>query len=59
MEEGISIGFEKALIFVLSEVKKGRTPEEIYHDPRVSDLSGSVIKNFVLPDDAEDIVAKF
>lgn len=58
-EDGISTGFEKALIFVLAEVKKGRTPEEIYHDSRVSDLSGAVIKNFVLPDDAEDIVAKF
>ncbi len=54
--EGYGEGFNKALYFVLGEILKGRTPQEIYNDERLSDLSPSVICNFVLPEDDEDLV---
>ena len=57
-DEGFAEGFEKAMIFVLSEIKKGRTPEEVYNDERVADLSAEIISKFKLPEDAEDIVSK-
>ena len=57
-DEGFAEGFEKAMIFVLSEIKKGRTPEEVYNDERVADLSTAIISKFKLPEDAEDIVSK-
>ena len=56
--EGFSEGFWQALIFALSEVKRGRSPNEVYNDDRVSDLSPQVICNFILPDDAEDILLR-
>ena len=57
--EGLSDGFYKALVFACAEIAKGRTPEEVYKDGRVSDLSPSVIEKFELPDDAEDIVGRW
>ena len=58
-EEGFSDGFWKGLVFALSEVEKGRRPNEVYNDERISDLSPQIICNFVLPEDAEDIVRRF
>lgn len=58
-EDGFSEGFWKALVFALSEIKKGKTPEEVYKDERVSDLSPQIITKFELPEDAEDIIGKF
>ena len=58
-ESGFADGFWKALVFTLSEVKKGKTPEEVYKDERISDLSSNIICNFELPDDAEDIINNF
>ena len=58
-ESGFSDGFWKALVFALSEIKKGKTPEEVYSDERVSDLSPQIICKFELPEDAEDIVGRF
>ena len=57
--QGLSEGFYKALVFACAEIAKGRTPEEVYKDGRVSDLSPSVIEKFELPDDAEDIVGRW
>ena len=54
--QGLSEGFYKALVFACTEIAKGRTPEEVYKDERVSDLSPSVIEKFELSDDAEYIV---
>lgn len=56
---GVSDGFYKALVFACSEIAKGRTPEEVYKDDRVSDLSASIIEHFELPADAEDIVGRW
>lgn len=56
---GVSDGFYKALVFACSEIAKGRTPEEVYKDDRVSDLSPYVIEHFELPADAEDIVDRW
>ncbi len=56
---GFSDGFYKALVFACSEIEKGKTPQEVYTDERVSDLSPSVIEKFELPDDAEDIVCRW
>lgn len=58
-EKGFSEGFWKALVYALSEIKKGKTPEEVYNDDRVSDLSPQIICNFGLPEDAEEIVGNF
>lgn len=57
--QGFSDGFYKALVFACAEISKGRTPEEVYKDERVSDLSTSEIEKFELPDDAEDIVGRW
>lgn len=57
-EKGFSDGFYTALVFVLSEILKGRTPKEIYNDERIADLSPEVICNFELPQDAEEITGK-
>lgn len=57
--EGFARGFEAAFIFVLAEIKKGRTPEEVFNDDRVADLSPSVISKFILPSEDEDIVGDF
>ena len=57
--QGFSEGFYKALVFACAEISKGKTPEEVYKDERVSDLSPSVIEKFELPDDAEDIVGRW
>jgi hypothetical protein len=57
--KGFAEGFQKALIFALAESKKGRTPESIYSDPLVSDLSASSISGFVLPAGDEDIFYGF
>ena len=35
--QGLSEGFYKALVFACSEIAKGRTPEEVYKDDKVSD----------------------
>ncbi len=58
-KEGIAEGFEKALVFALAEVKKGRTPEDVYNDPRIADLSPDVISGFTVPEDDEAIAAGF
>lgn len=55
--KGVSDGFYKALVFACSEIYKGRTPQEVYKDERVSDLSTSEIEKFELPDDAELIIS--
>ena len=57
--QGFSEGFYKALVFACAEISKGKTPEEVYKDERVSDLSTSVIEKFELPEDAEDIVGRW
>lgn len=57
--QGLSDGFYKALVFACAEISKGRSPEEVYKDERVSDLSPSVIEKFELPEDAEDIVGRW
>lgn len=57
--EGLSEGFYKALVFACAEISKGRTPEDVYKDDRVSDLSPSVIEKFELPEDAEDIIGRW
>ena len=57
--QGLSEGFYKALVFACTEIAKGRTPEEVYKDERVSDLSPSVIEKFELSDDAEYIVGRW
>ena len=57
--QGLSDGFYKALVFACAEISKGRSPEEVYKDKRVSDLSTLVIEKFELPDDAESIVARW
>lgn len=57
--QGVSEGFYKALVYACSEIAKGRTPEEVYKDDKVSDLSPSVIEKFELPDDAEEIVGRW
>ena len=56
---GLSDGFYKALVFACAEISKGRTPEDVYKDDRVSDLSPSFIEKFELPEDAEDIVVRW
>lgn len=53
-KEGFAEGFSKALMFVLYAVSKGKTPEEIYKDERISDLSPSELSGFVLEKEAED-----
>lgn len=58
-KDSFSEGFYKAVVFCCSEFSKGKTAEEVYNDNRISDLSPSVIYNFELPEDAEDIVAKW
>lgn len=58
-KDGFSKGFELALMFALAEVKKGRTPEEIWRDERLTDLSPSVIYNFNLPEEDEEIINGF
>ena len=57
--QGFSDGFYKALVFACAEISKGRTPEDVYKDDRVSDLSPSVIEKFELPEDADDIVGRW
>ena len=57
--QGLSEGFYKALVYACAEIAKGRTPEQVYKDGRVSDLSPSVIEKFELPEDAEDIVGRW
>lgn len=54
-ESGFREGFEKAFIFVLSEVMKGRTPNEIYEDERVKDLS-EITSDFKNTPEAEEQV---
>lgn len=54
-ESGFREGFEKAFIFVLSEVMKGRTPNEIYEDERVKDLS-RITSDFKNTPESEDQV---
>lgn len=54
--KGYSEGFETGLNFAIAEIKKGRTPEEVYKDERVQDLSYIVISKFVLPEDDQDII---
>ena len=54
--EGLAEGFTRALIFSLTEVAKGRTPQDVYKDSRVSDLSPSTIGNFCLSEEAKEMV---
>ena len=42
--------------FILAEILNGKTPKDIYNDPRFSDFSPSVISNLELPDGYEDQV---
>lgn len=58
-KQGFADGFWKALVFALSEIQNGKTPEEVYKDERISDMSPDVIFNFELPENAEDTVLKF
>ena len=51
-----AIGFEKGLYFALAEVYKGRTVQEVLNDEKLTDLSPSVIYNFELPEDDQDII---
>ena len=55
-KEGYSSGFYDALIFGLGEVKRGRTPDEVFADERVADLSPEIICKFVLPPEDEDAI---
>lgn len=57
--EGLSDGFYKALVFACAEISKGRTPEEVYKDERVADISPVVIDKFELPEDSEEIVGRW
>ncbi len=57
-EKGFSDGFYAALIFVLSEIERGKSPKEVYNDERIADLSPQIICNFKLPEDAEEIVGR-
>ena len=56
---GMSDGFYKALVFACAEISKGRTPEEVYKDERVRDISPVVIDKFSLPEDSEEIVGRW
>ena len=55
-KEGFADGFYKALVFALAEIKKGRTPEDVYTDEKLKDLSADAICDFILPEDDEDLV---
>lgn len=54
--EGFSDGFSRALIFACSEIYKGRSPQDVFKDSRVVDLSSTNLGDFCLPEDAEEIV---
>lgn len=63
-EEGYNEGLKVAsdisfdiFCFALAEIIKGRCPEAVFIDERVSDFSPSVIKNFKLPEDDEEIIS--
>ncbi len=56
-DEGLKAGCKVAedlFYFVLAEIRKGRTPDEIQNDERVSDFSPSVISKFALPEEDEN-----
>lgn len=53
-DKGLSEGFEKGFFFALGEINKGRTPQDVYNDERVADLSPTVISKFELPEDDEN-----
>ena len=57
-DKGFADGFSKGLIFALAEIIKGRTPEDVWKDKRLEDLSAPIIKHFVLPAVDEEIVYK-
>lgn len=58
-KEGYAKGFEAAVYFCLGEIAKGKTPQELFNDSRLSDFSPSVIWNFEVPQDDIDIVGGF
>lgn len=53
LKEGCELA-EKLFYFAIGEMRKGRTPDEILSDERVSDFSPSVITKFVLPEEDEN-----
>jgi len=58
-EEGLTKGSEIAFAvfeFAIAEISKGRSPKDVFNDDRVSDFSPSVIKDFLLPEDDEEII---
>jgi len=60
-EEGLGKGSEIAFAvfqFALAEISKGRSPKEVFNDERVADFSPSIIQDFVLPEDDEEIINK-
>lgn len=57
--EGYAKGFEEAVYFCLGEIAKGKTPQELFNDARLSDFSPSVIWGFEVPQDDIDIVGGF
>lgn len=57
-KKGFAKGIETGVIYVLSEILKGKSPEEIYNCEELKDYTPSEICNFKLPDDAEDLVLK-
>lgn len=55
-KEGFAKGAYLMFTFILAEILNGKTPKDIYNDPRFSDFSPSVISNLELPDGYEDQV---
>lgn len=58
MEKKYAHLFETALYWTLAQMLKGKTAKDIYNDPAVSDLSFSVISNFELSKEDDDLVYK-
>ena len=54
-QEGFADGFYKALCFSLASIKNGKTPEEIWNDNQVEDLSPFSICKFELKDEDEEV----
>lgn len=53
LKEGCEIA-EKLFYFAIGEIRKGRSPDEVLNDERVSDFSPSVISTFELPEEDEN-----
>lgn len=58
-KQGFSDGFYKCLVFCLGEIKRGKTPEEVWNDERLKDLSPSIIADFEVPPEDEDMIINF